>query len=216
MNRLIESNLISHFRNSELQGSPVYVFKNEVDQLLKKHTYVNGLYSYIKKLIEAFLTISEEQDSILYEYLVGDKSINEIAEMKGYTMTRTWEILNKQHRRLYQMQLFIKHREDEIKNMRLERDLLYTEIKELKKIANKRYLKTSFYGKEDVKKLSFTLEDIVMSVRLYNALKANKINTLFDIVSSTKKELFKIRNFGEKSCKELEKIVHEYGFKLKE
>lgn len=215
LDRLIKSNLISYFRNSPMQGSPVYVFKNEIDQLLKKATSVNGLYTHIKKVIEAFLIITDKNESILYEYLIGDKNAIQIAEEKGFTSTRIWDIINTEHRRLYNIKLFTKYREEEIKNMRLERDLLYTEIKHLKNVANKRYLKTSYYGKEDIKKLSLFLEDIEMSARLYNSLKASRINTLFDIVNYGKSNFIKIRNFGEKSYKELEGIINKYGVKLK-
>jgi len=57
------------------------------------------------------------------------------------------------------------------------------------------------------KLLKTPLEDLDLSVRAYNCLKAAKINTLGDLVQYEEHELMKFRNFGKKSMVEVEELV---------
>jgi DNA-directed RNA polymerase subunit alpha len=54
-----------------------------------------------------------------------------------------------------------------------------------------------------------SLEDLDLSVRAYNCLKAAKINTLADLVRYDTHELLKFRNFGKKSLVEIEELLME-------
>lgn len=62
--------------------------------------------------------------------------------------------------------------------------------------------------------LSIPIDELEISVRAYNCLKSNNIKTLGDVVSMTEQELLKLKNFGRKSLKELEEIVHGYGLEF--
>ena len=53
------------------------------------------------------------------------------------------------------------------------------------------------------------LADVGLSVRAYNCLKAAEIETFADLVSYTKPELMKFRNFGRKSLHEIELLVEK-------
>jgi len=55
------------------------------------------------------------------------------------------------------------------------------------------------------------LEDLDLSVRAYNCLKAAKISTLSELVRFDTNELLKFRNFGKKSLMEIEALVQEKG-----
>lgn len=57
------------------------------------------------------------------------------------------------------------------------------------------------------KLLKTPLEDLDLSVRAYNCLKAAKINTLGDLVQYEEHELMKFRNFGKKSMVEVEELL---------
>ncbi len=57
------------------------------------------------------------------------------------------------------------------------------------------------------KLLKTSLEDLDLSVRAYNCLKAAKINSLAELVRFDTHELLKFRNFGKKSLAELEQLV---------
>lgn len=59
------------------------------------------------------------------------------------------------------------------------------------------------------KLLKTTLEDLDLSVRAYNCLKAAKVNTLADLVRYDTNELLKFRNFGKKSLVEIDAILQE-------
>jgi DNA-directed RNA polymerase subunit alpha len=59
--------------------------------------------------------------------------------------------------------------------------------------------------------LKTPLEDMDLSVRAYNCLKAAKINTLAELVQYDTNELLKFRNFGRKSLVEIEQLINEKG-----
>ncbi|TVQ47281.1 MAG: DNA-directed RNA polymerase subunit alpha [Saprospirales bacterium] len=57
------------------------------------------------------------------------------------------------------------------------------------------------------KLLKTSLEDLDLSVRAYNCLKAAKINSLGELVKFESHELLKFRNFGRKSLVEIEELL---------
>ena len=64
--------------------------------------------------------------------------------------------------------------------------------------------------------LKTTLVDLGLSVRSLNCLKHAEVFTLGELVSFSKNDLLKFRNFGKKSLTELEELVEEknlhFGF----
>jgi DNA-directed RNA polymerase subunit alpha len=61
------------------------------------------------------------------------------------------------------------------------------------------------------KLLKTSLEDLDLSVRAYNCLKAAKINSLGELVKFDTHELLKFRNFGKKSLVEIEELLNIKG-----
>lgn len=61
------------------------------------------------------------------------------------------------------------------------------------------------------KVLKTPLQDMDLSVRAYNCLKAADIKTLGDLVQLDLADMMKFRNFGKKSLTELENLVEEKG-----
>ena len=55
------------------------------------------------------------------------------------------------------------------------------------------------------------LEDLDLSVRAFNCLKAAKINSLSELVQYEQEDLMKFRNFGQKSLSEIEQVLTERG-----
>lgn len=53
------------------------------------------------------------------------------------------------------------------------------------------------------------LSDMGLSVRAYNCLKAADIDTIADLVSYSRNELMKFRNFGKKSLDEIDQLVEK-------
>jgi len=61
------------------------------------------------------------------------------------------------------------------------------------------------------KVLKTPLEDLDLSVRAFNCLKAAKINSLSELVQYEQEDLMKFRNFGQKSLSEIEQVLGERG-----
>ena len=63
---------------------------------------------------------------------------------------------------------------------------------------------------------AITVEDLNLSVRSYNCLKREGINTVGDLVQKSESELMDIRNFGQKSIDEVKAKLEELGLGLRE
>jgi DNA-directed RNA polymerase subunit alpha len=61
------------------------------------------------------------------------------------------------------------------------------------------------------KVLKTPLEDLDLSVRAFNCLKAAKIDSLSSLVQYEQEDLMKFRNFGQKSLSEIEQVLLERG-----
>jgi DNA-directed RNA polymerase subunit alpha len=59
--------------------------------------------------------------------------------------------------------------------------------------------------------LKTKLNDMELSVRALNCLKAAEVETLGDLVTHTKSDLMKFRNFGKKSLTELDELIESKG-----
>lgn len=62
--------------------------------------------------------------------------------------------------------------------------------------------------------LQTSIDDLELSVRSFNCLKAAEITTLGDLVRKNENELLKFRNFGRKSLAELQEITENYNLKF--
>jgi DNA-directed RNA polymerase subunit alpha len=63
---------------------------------------------------------------------------------------------------------------------------------------------------------AITVEELNLSVRSYNCLKREGINTVGDLVEKSEAELMDIRNFGQKSIDEVKAKLEELGLGLQE
>ena len=63
---------------------------------------------------------------------------------------------------------------------------------------------------------AITVEDLNLSVRSYNCLKREGINSVGDLVQKSESELMDIRNFGQKSIDEVKAKLEELGLALRE
>ena len=61
------------------------------------------------------------------------------------------------------------------------------------------------------KLLKMSVDDLELSVRSHNCLKAADIQSIGDLVRRDESEMLKFRNFGRKSLQELSKILEEKG-----
>lgn len=63
---------------------------------------------------------------------------------------------------------------------------------------------------------AITVEELNLSVRSYNCLKREGINSVGDLVEKSEAELMDIRNFGQKSIDEVKAKLEELGLSLRE
>lgn len=64
--------------------------------------------------------------------------------------------------------------------------------------------------------LSIPIEDLDLSVRSYNCLKRNGIQTIQELTIKSRSEIEKIKNLGKKSLREIQKKLVDYGLAFKE
>jgi len=62
--------------------------------------------------------------------------------------------------------------------------------------------------------LSRSVDELELSVRSGNCLKASNIETLGDLVMKSEAEMLKFKNFGKKSLKEIEEVLSRYDLKF--
>jgi len=60
--------------------------------------------------------------------------------------------------------------------------------------------------------LQMNVDELELSVRSHNCLRAANIKTIADLVRRDEPELLKFRNFGRKSLAELSEIIDQFGF----
>ena len=69
--------------------------------------------------------------------------------------------------------------------------------------------------KERIKRILLTnVDDLELSVRSHNCLKAANIKNLADLVRKDESEMLRFRNFGRKSLAELMEIVENLGLEF--
>jgi len=64
--------------------------------------------------------------------------------------------------------------------------------------------------------LKLTIEELNLSVRSYNCLKREGVNTVYDLIQKSEAELMDIRNFGQKSIDEVKAKLEELDLSLRE
>lgn len=70
---------------------------------------------------------------------------------------------------------------------------------------------------DDVKEkvLEMTVEELDLSVRSYNCLKRNSINTVEELTQMSEHDMLQVRNLGKKSLDEVKKKLEDYNLSLK-
>ena len=69
---------------------------------------------------------------------------------------------------------------------------------------------------QGVKKMDIKIEDLELSVRAENCLRALDINTLYDIIEKTEEDFLECKSVGRKTLNEIKDKVMSMGFNLKE
>jgi len=64
--------------------------------------------------------------------------------------------------------------------------------------------------------MAMTIESLDLTVRSYNCLKREGINTVSELIALSEHQLVNIRNFGQKSIDEVKAKLHSMGMALKD
>ena len=90
---------------------------------------------------------------------------------------------------------------EDIEDEQQQQDMVEEEVKEAERNRLRKILLTP-------------VDELELSVRAHNCLKAANIRTLSELVQLQEQELLKFRNFGRKSLAELTEVVHQFGLEF--
>jgi hypothetical protein len=163
----------------------------------------------LRELIDSadFLTDRQKECLIRTHFdLENPASIGEDFHLTGESIR---QISNKAQSKVRgKLMQFKREMDDWEENIRREKILRYR-IDQLTKKLNEQEKPIPTLSEID----ATTIEDIDLSVRAYNALKARKINTIGDIKERTPDELLQMQNFGKKSVAEIQDVLNDMGIK---
>ena len=177
-------------------------------------------FEHFNERLEFLLTksvITYREEKIIRLYYIDGKTFEEIGKEFGTTRERIRQIEAKA-----------------IKKLKLFRNYFYMGkwcvMEELAKEEYKKNLETqkSYWKYESAKQYIFQyesgvslpireqkIENLDLSMRSYNCLKRAGIRTIGDLLNFTYNDLFKIRNLGRKSMKEVLDKIHDLGLVFK-
>jgi len=72
----------------------------------------------------------------------------------------------------------------------------------------------SFHNQSDLDKINIEVLDL--SVSAYNALKANKINTLYELTNKSQKQILTLNSIGVKALENIKQALSAYSLTLKQ
>ena len=90
---------------------------------------------------------------------------------------------------------------EDIEDEQQQQDMVEEEVKEAERNRLRKILLTP-------------VDELELSVRAHNCLKAANIRNLSELVQLQEQELLKFRNFGRKSLAEQTEVVHQFGLEF--
>lgn len=147
----------------------------------------------------------ERNTDIVLDYLNGS-TMMVIAHKHNLSLERIRQILWRERRRtIYRLGVEFKQLKRENKELLARNAGLKNENAQLRKMipeARPKGLKTPVFD--------LPIEDLDLSVRVYNCLKTARVNTLLELKAFENYELLKFRNMGKKSLMEIVRLMQTY------
>lgn len=216
---------IEKFLAPTIEGVPLNV------QRLQLLTTQLEQVSFFHKVGERLLYMSEERLTIYQMYLSGE-DFECIAKKADLTKERVRQILYKLIRRtscsLEKIEAWGKAFHDAeylgwdpkgfvayVKRLESENFALRKQVEqctcknqedEVQELSEEEHKRAEMLGKN--------IQDLDLSVRAYNCLRAARIETFGDLIQYTPRDLTRFRFFGRKSLIEIEELVASFGFSL--
>jgi hypothetical protein len=221
---LVGEGLISLFYNSENQGSKRYIFENEIAPFLPFY-YKSQRFGLDKLLKVAHFLLEIHKKNLkpleyeIYRRAINGENLDAIADKYNFTRARVNQIYTQAERRLG----FVVGRLPDYNTLKVKLEIAKMEYSDIKqkikeiKLRNMKWLeKESYFQEGNDKFKNIKLIDEDFSVRAINCLKAAEIDTLFDLMQFSRKDLKSMRNFGQKSLSEIDEYMQSKNLELKQ
>lgn len=197
---------------------------NELENSLRlKYSFLSGTKDEICTFFEkAYQILSKDVADkrtidCVCMFLRG-KQLKEIGELYGITSTRASQIVKRGFRMLSRVDKYSKIVEEKNRLIEIleQKEMSFKLLKESYEKLQEEYLgNVSENTKVELPEIMYAkVKYLGFSKRLQNVFLYGDINTVYDIVRLTKEKLLKFRNLGQKSIKELEEFLNEYGLKI--
>lgn len=185
-----------------------------------EHQFIVVRAKYILRIIEDLNVnwLSDREKDILLKTISYTGDFETVAKEYDLTRDRIRQIFEKALKRLRAGCLRMKNEYDRnYTDVHEENIKLHKENRELKEYIaklpdEKKKQIDAMIDKSGV--LSLPITELDLTVRTYNCMNNADVKTLGEIVSHTKSELMRFRNFGKKSLEELEDIVRKYDLRF--
>lgn len=163
---------------------------------------------------EALQTLTDREQEVMNKRFVEGYTLEATGRQMGITRERVRQIEAKSLRKLKHPARNIILRKG--KEAQLLQDDINKLIKELmlKKEELINSINAANFTKEELLETK-SIEELDFSVRTFNCLKRSKVNTLNDLIKMSDDDLYKVRNLGRKSLREIKEKLKERGLSLK-
>jgi RNA polymerase sigma factor (sigma-70 family) len=206
-----------YFRQSELEA----YLKQDKLGLIKQHPggcrgrgnsnyKLNFLLNVLQRALENS-NLSQRESEVLKMAMIDNQSLEEIGEKFNLSRERVRQILEKARHRLLRRLSATKNLEAIIQDLRLTNGSLTKTIKDLEGKLN---LPPSLPPTSTDRLLATPIDELELSVRAHNCLKAANIKTLGELAQLQEYELLKFRNFGRKALNELSYLLEEHNLEF--
>lgn len=164
----------------------------------------------VKDFAEALGVLCDREKYVFFEVLDGT-TYDAIGNELYLTRERVRQIFYKASRRLRDAMKSYRRMLNETIELRHLRNEIDEKDKELKRLRKALNIPEPKPNEEMYKLLCTPLEQMGLSIRALNCLKAADIETMGDLVQYTGTDLLKFRNFGRKSYMELDELLYKHG-----
>lgn len=175
----------------------------------------------LQKLIEKGV-ITPREEMVLFAIYKDNKTLEQTGKILGVTRERIRQVQYKALKKLMRWERYFEVGDYFSKEQLAKQEYqkyLEEKHKEWDYESAKSFIVAYERGLTDekIKSLEIPIEELDLSVRSYNCLRRAGIRTIKELSKKTKDDLFKIRNMGKKTAKEIMwKLEEQFGIKLEE
>lgn len=161
------------------------------------------------------IDLTDREKRCVYKYFFEHKTYDQISKENLVTRERIRQIICKAVRKLNhpkRKECLYKYVYPEFNNLIIKRDEKQKELQDIEvriaQFTNSRIIEKPLhiYQKH--------IHDLEFSIRTENALREKGIVSIGELCDMTELELLSIRNFGRKSLKEVQQVLHSQGLSL--